>query len=169
MTANVKVSHVEMFARPHAPPIPPPRPDLLVLHARRLSVPYYRFLYAQVGQEYSWESRAKMSDTQLGALLADPLDEVHVLHVAGCPAGFVEFDCRTEGDIEIVQFGLTREFIGQGLGRWFLRWAIDHAWDRSPRRLWLHTCTLDHPRALPNYLDAGFVLFKEETKTRETA
>jgi GNAT superfamily N-acetyltransferase len=69
--------------------------------------------------------------------------------------------------VEIVQFGLMREFIGQGLGKYFLQWAIDRAWAGNPERLWLHTCTLDHPAALPNYLKAGFTVFKQEQKVRE--
>ncbi len=80
----------------------------------------------------------------------------------GVPAGFAELDRRIEGEIELVQFGLMPEFIGQGLGRYFLQWAIDKAWSYHPRRFWLHTCTKDHPAALPNYLKAGFVVYKEE-------
>lgn len=59
------------------------------------------------------------------------------------------------------------EFIGQGLGKFFLRWAIERAWGYAPRRLWLHTCSLDHPAALPNYLKAGFAVFKETTTRKE--
>jgi GNAT superfamily N-acetyltransferase len=70
------------------------------------------------------------------------------------------------GEVELVQFGLTPEFIGQGLGKFFLQWAIDRAWGYGPRRLWLHTCTLDHPAALPNYLKAGFRIYKEERTVR---
>jgi GNAT superfamily N-acetyltransferase len=80
-----------------------------------------------------------------------PLNEVHVLHVDGTPAGFAELDRRIEGEIELVQFGLMPEFIGQSLGRYFLQWTIDKAWSYGPRRFWLHTCTKDHPAALPNY------------------
>jgi len=59
------------------------------------------------------------------------------------------------------------DFIGQGLGKWFLQWTIDKAWSDGPKRFWLHTCTLDHPAALPNYSKAGFVLFKQEAIRRE--
>ena len=84
----------------------------------------------------------------------------------GVPAGFAELDRRIEGEIELAQFGLMPEFIGQGLGRYFLRWAIDKAWNYGPRRFWLHTDTKDHPAALPNYLKAGFAIYKEEVKDR---
>jgi len=76
-------------------------------------------------------------------------------------------DRRQPGEIELVQFGLMGEFIGQGLGQWFLQWTIDKAWSYQPRRLWLHTCSLDHPAAVPLYTKAGFVQFKEEAIRRE--
>jgi hypothetical protein len=66
-----------------------------------------------------------------------------------------------------VQFGLIPEFIGQGPGRYFLQWPIDKAWTYQPRRFWLHTCTKDHPAALPNYLKAGFCVYQERINEKE--
>lgn len=165
-TRDVKVFYLEMRAHV-ACEVAPPRAGLLVLHARRPSVPYYRFLYNTVGKEYHWYSRGKLTDAELAAVLGHPANEVHVLHADGSPAGFVEFDRRMPGEIEIVQFGLMPECIGQGLGKYFLRWAIDRAWSYQPGRLWLHTCDQDHPTALPNYLKAGFVLYKQELTSRK--
>jgi GNAT superfamily N-acetyltransferase len=162
---DVKVYYLQMFARPQRA-VPAPREGLAVIHARRPTVAYYRFLYDGVGRDYDWTSRKKLSDAQLAVILHDPRDEVHVLLVEGVPAGFAELDRRTEGEIELVQFGLMPEFIGQGLGRYFLQWTIDKAWSYNPQRFWLHTCTKDHPAALPNYLKAGFALYKEEVKNQ---
>jgi GNAT superfamily N-acetyltransferase len=162
---QVTVFYLEMVSRPDRV-VPPPRDGLTVLHAREPTVRYYRFLYDAVGGPWQWLSRKKLSDEELARVLCDPRNEVHVLHADGVPAGFAELDRRVEGEIELVQFGLMPEFIGQGLGKYFLQWAIDRAWGYGPRRLWLHTCTLDHPNALPNYLRAGFVLSKQETKVR---
>jgi GNAT superfamily N-acetyltransferase len=83
---------------------------------------------------------------------------------AQLPCKLNTLDRRNKDDIELVQFGLMPEFIGQGLGRYFLQWTIDKAWSYGPRRFWLHTCTKDHPAALPNYLKAGFTSYKEEVK-----
>src|SRR4051812_23828797 len=116
---DVTVYYLEMWSRSEGAMSPPPRDGLLVLHARKPSVAYYRFLYDRVGRAYHWYSRGKLSDAELGAILANPTNEVHVLHADGSPAGFVEFDCRVDGEIEIVQFGLMPEYIGQGLGKWF--------------------------------------------------
>jgi GNAT superfamily N-acetyltransferase len=165
-TVPVRVYYLEMLA-PNARTVPTPRGELTVLHARRPSVAYYRFLYNAVGKEYHWYSRGRLSDAELAALIQDPRDETHVLHVDGVPAGFAELDRRQPGEIELVQFGLIGEFIGRGLGKHFLQWVIDKAWSYGPRRFWLHTCTLDHPAALPNYQKAGFAIYKEETITRE--
>ena len=162
----VKTTYLQMFA--HARRfVPPPREGLVVVHAKKPSVAYYRFLYDCVGRDYHWSSRKKLSDAQLAALLNDPRLEVHVLMADGVPAGFAELDRRTESEIELVQFGLMPEFIGQGLGKYFLQWTIDKAWSYQPRRFWLHTCTKDHPAALPNYLKAGFAIYKEAFEDEE--
>ena len=162
---EVTVYYLEMLAPPeHAVE---PRSELTVVHAQRPSVAYYRFLYDSVGKYYHWLSRRKLSDGELAAILGDPLNELHVLHVDGSPAGFAELDRRQSDEIELVQFGLMPDFIGQGLGKRFLQWTIKLAWSYQPKRFWLHTCTLDHPAALPTYKNAGFVQYKEETIRRE--
>ena len=163
---DVKVTYLEMRIRPERV-VPAPRDGLTVIHAKRPTIAYYRFLYDAVGRHYHWVRRTRYSDEELARIIHDPRDEVHVLHVDGVPAGYAELDRRVEGEIELNQFGLTADFIGQGLGKWFLQWTIDRAWNYGPHRFWLHTCTLDHPNALPNYQKAGFVAYKEEVKGRD--
>jgi len=165
---DVTVYYLEMNT-PVRRALPAPRSGLTILHAKAPSVAYYRFLYNAVGKDYHWRSRAIMPDAELAALLRDPLVEVHVLHVDGCPAGFAEIDRRNSDDVELVQFGLVREHIGQGLGKYFLQQIIHHIFGAGARRFWLHTCTLDHPNAMPNYQKAGFVLYKQELIQREIA
>jgi GNAT superfamily N-acetyltransferase len=163
---DVTVYYLEMRA-PSPRIVPAPREGLTVRHVPAPSVPDYRSLYNAVGKDYYWLSRRKMTDEALAALLGDPRNELHVLHVDETPAGFAELDRRQAQEIELVQFGLLPAFIGRGLGKWFLQWTIDRAWRYQPQRLWLHTCSLDHPAALPNYQQAGLVLFKQETIRRE--
>jgi GNAT superfamily N-acetyltransferase len=165
-TVEVTVYYLEMLA-PSGRVVPVPREGLTVQHVPSPTVPDYRALYNAVGRDYHWLSRRKMSDEALAAILDDPRNELHVLHVDGTPAGFAELDRRQPEEIELVQFGLMPAFIGQGLGKWFLQWTVDKAWSYGPKRFWLHTCTLDHAAALPNYRKAGFVLFRQETIRRE--
>jgi len=162
----VTVYYLEMLA-PSGRSVPIPRDGLTVIHAQTPTIPYYRFLYDAVGSEYNWLSRRKLSDSELAAIIHDPLNDLHVLHVNGTPAGFAELDRRQPNEVELVQFGLMPDFIGQGLGKWFLQWTVDKAWSHKPKRFWLHTCTLDHAAALPTYKKAGFIQYKQDEIRRE--
>lgn len=156
------VSYLEMRAAPTAAQTPPPRPDLTVVHARRPTTSFYRFLYDRVGAPWLWTDRRRLSDAELRVILDDDRVEVWVLQASGVPAGYVELDRREGADIELAYFGLMPEFIGAKLGPYLLDWAIRRAWSYSPQRFWVHTQTLDHPRALPLYQQLGFVKYKEE-------
>jgi GNAT superfamily N-acetyltransferase len=153
------ITYLEMRSPPAQPPRPAPRPDLEIRRAWRPTVSFYRYLYSAVGGPWSWTDRRRLNDAALAAILNDPLVEVNVLWLAGVPAGYAELDRRAPPDIEIGYFGLMPEFIGQGLGGYLLDWTIHHAWRARPRRLWLHTCDLDHPRALGFYQHAGFRIY----------
>jgi GNAT superfamily N-acetyltransferase len=84
-----------------------------------------------------------------------------VLRAAGKSAGFFELDSSNWPDVNLNYFGLVPAMIGRGLGKPLLRAAINEvALMTKPgraRRITVNTCTADHPRALPNYLAAGFV------------
>ena len=140
-------------------------PDRIEADVRRVAAPTaeeYRALYREVGEDYHWRDRLAWSDAQLADYLGDPAIELWVLTVAGRRAGDFELR-RGDGATEIVYFGLTPPFIGRGLGRFLLARAIDEGW-RTPgtTKLWLHTCTLDSPAALPNYLARGFRVVRTE-------
>jgi GNAT superfamily N-acetyltransferase len=160
---EVTIVYLEMWTRPDPRPRPAPRPDARVVRAELPTVSFYRYLYDQVGGPWLWYERKLMSDERLAAIVQDPAVEVQVLHVGGVPAGYAELDCRAAGEIEIAYFGLVPEFIGQGLGAYFLAWAVNRAWDLGPRRVWVHTCSLDHRRALGSYRAAGFSEYARET------
>ena len=134
-----------------------------MVRAHSPTVSFYRYLYNEVGGPWLWYERRRMSDRRLAQLVQDPAIEVQVLQVGGVPAGYAELDRRTPGEIELAYFGLVPDFIGRGLGAYFLAWAVHRAWDLAPRRLWVHTCSLDHPRALATYLGAGFAEYSRET------
>jgi GNAT superfamily N-acetyltransferase len=79
------------------------------------------------------------------------------------PAGYFELREHDDRSVEIAYFGLLPDFIGRGWGKYLLTRAAEAAWQLKPSRIWLHTCTLDHPAALPNYLKRGFRAVREET------
>ena len=88
--------------------------------------------------------------------------ETWVAYVGGTPAGYFEMATGAADGVEITQFGLLPSFIGIGLGGHLLCDAVQRAREMRAGRVWLHTCSADHPHALPNYRARGFRPFKEE-------
>jgi GNAT superfamily N-acetyltransferase len=130
----------------------------------RPTVSFYRFLYNTIGEAWLWGDRRKLADEAIAAIVQDPRVELHVLYAAGVPAGYAELDGRVAGEVELGYFGIMPEFIGQKLGPYLLSFAVHEAWRRGPRRVWVHTCSLDHPSALSMYERAGFRQFKREVE-----
>lgn len=116
----------------------------------------YRALYARIGQPWLWFTRAVLDDEALGRIIAHPQVEALALAGEDGDVALVELDFRRPGECELVFFGLVPESCGRGLGTGLLREALRRAFARPVSRIWLHTCTLDHPAALPLYLKAGF-------------
>jgi len=123
---------------------------------------FYRFLYGEVGRAYHWIDRLPWTDEQIRTHLARAEITLWVMYSEGAPAGYFELERHDDGSIEIAYFGLLGEFIGRGLGKHLLSAAVAQAWNDGANRVWLHTCTLDDPAAMPNYLKRGFKPFNEE-------
>ena len=124
---------------------------------------FYRYLYREVGRFYHWIDRLPWTDDEIRAHLARPDITLWVMYCEATPAGYFELERHDDGSIEIAYFGLLQEFLGRGLGKHLLSVAVAQAWTDGANRVWLHTCTLDDPAALPNYLKRGFEPFKKET------
>jgi ribosomal protein S18 acetylase RimI-like enzyme len=160
------VTYLEMTMRPTLPPTAlSSRRKAALLRAHRPSVAFYRFLYKSIGEPWMWFMRLKLDDEALAAIVQDDKVEIYVLYVDGVPAGFIELDRRQEPEIELAYLGLMPDFVGGGLGAYLLASAIDIAWSYEPSRLWVHTCTQDHPRALALYQRFGFKPYKQESTT----
>lgn len=134
--------------------------DATILRMAQPDLPFYRFLYREVGYQWRWYDRLKLSDADLHAALTAPGVVIDVLYADGVPAGYIEQAMQSDGDTEIVYFGLRTVFIGRGLGKHLLSCGVQRAWDDGASRLWLHTCNLDSPHALANYRARGFVVYR---------
>ncbi|MEO8201044.1 MAG: GNAT family N-acetyltransferase [Gemmatimonadota bacterium] len=130
-----------------------------VLHC---PVSFHRFLYREVGKLYHWRDRLNWTDEAIRSYLDDDTITLYVLYQEGAPAGYFELRRWEDASTEIAYFGLLPEFTGRGLGKALLSGAVERAWASGATRVWLHTCTLDDPAALPNYLKRGFQSFREE-------
>jgi len=150
------ITHLAMTARPVRPPLPMPQAKLALMRVEECTASFYRYLYNTVGEPWVWYVRRLWSDERLRLWLARPEIEVSVLYVAGVPAGFFEIERPASGETELCYFGLVPDFIGRGIGAWFLHQAVESAWRPPTARLIVHTSTFDHPRALALYRRAGF-------------
>jgi GNAT superfamily N-acetyltransferase len=105
-----------------------------------------------------------MPDAELAAKIQSPGVEVHALVFEGRDEGFCELDFRIAGHCEIAMFGVTARLVGGGTGRWLMNRAMELAWSRPVARVWLHTCTFDHPSALAFYQRSGFRAFRRQVE-----
>ena len=106
-------------------------------------------------------------DAEVLATIRDPLVDVYALAWKGVDHGLLELDRREPPDLELAYFGLTPTLVGSGAGRWLMTQAIQAAWRHAPRRFWVHTCSLDHPKALPFYVRAGFTPYKRAVEVAD--
>ncbi|WP_027521663.1 GNAT family N-acetyltransferase [Bradyrhizobium sp. Ec3.3] len=154
------VTHLEMTARP------PLRDDPVgAWRLRPVEQPgldWFRALYARVGEDWLWFSRLRMPDAELAAIVQSPRVEIYALVADGREEGLLELDFREAGQCEIVFFGVTAKLIGTGAGRWLMNRALERAWSQEIRRVWVHTCTFDHPSALAFYQRSGFRAFRRQ-------
>jgi ribosomal protein S18 acetylase RimI-like enzyme len=160
---EMTITYLEM-KKPAARPVFLPSGKIALLRTPKPSVAFYRYLYNTVGEAWFWYERRALTDAALQAAIQAEGVELSVLYVEGEPAGYVELDFRNRDDVNVAYFGLMPGNIGRGLGTFLLGAALDEIWRRTPQRVWVHTCTLDHPRALRLYQKLGFVPYKQETQ-----
>jgi GNAT superfamily N-acetyltransferase len=122
-------------------------------------------LYQAVGRDWHWRDRLAWSQEEWRRYVHRPEFQTWLGFVSGTPFGYFELERQAGKDVEIRIFGLLPSFLGQGLGGYLLTEAIRRAWDMDARRVWVHTCTLDHPVALANYKARGLRLYDEQVSS----
>jgi GNAT superfamily N-acetyltransferase len=164
---EVRRTYLELSSPAALAAAPCPDPRARIEAVQECPPSFFRYLYAEVGRRYHWTDRLPWSDEELAARLADPNVSLHLLTVSGAPAGYFELEKEADGSVQVAFFGLLPEFHGRGLGKYLLTRAAEEAFSLGANRVWLHTCTLDDPAALPNYEARGFRRTREETYTTD--
>lgn len=126
-----------------------------------------RFFYATIGGDWYWTDRLPWSYAKWMAYLDRPELETWIVSADGVPAGYCELEKQSDGSVEVAYFGIVRQFTGKGLGGLLLSAGVRRAWEMGANRVWVHTCTLDDPRALSHYQARGFRIYKKETETKQ--
>ncbi|AUG80770.1 Acetyltransferase [Kitasatospora sp. MMS16-BH015] len=134
------------------------------------SSPLVRGTQAAVGADYGWRSATCTDEQWLAKLAAHPLRQYWLLTHGEEPAGVAYLEPQAPGEVELTAFGLVPEYLGRGFGGYALTLALQQAWATEPlaaervNRVWLHTCSDDHPHALANYLRRGLRSYRVETE-----
>ena len=158
------VTTLEMRQRPPLRPLPASRLRLAPWH--QPAAEKYRVLFRRIGAPWLWFSRLVMDEATLVGIIHHPDVQVFAaVDPAGVEVGMLELDFRAPGECELAYFGLIPELAGQGHGRWLMAEALGRAWRKGVERVWVHTCTLDHPSALGFYRASGFTAIARTIET----
>jgi GNAT superfamily N-acetyltransferase len=158
------VTALEMRQRPPLRPLPASR--LRLVAWKEPSPEKYRALFRRIGAPWLWFSRLAMDEAALTRIIHDPGIAIFAaVDPAGVEVGMLELDFRTPRECEISYFGLIPELAGQGHGRWLMAEAMARSWTKGVERVWVHTCTLDHPSALGFYRASGFTAISRTIET----
>ncbi len=162
MELEVTTTELEMLSPGEFRPKTLDRDDVLV---KKVAIPtpvINHFFFVNVGRPWKWYSRLKWTFADWTALVQKETTSTWIGYIKESPFGYIELD--QQGDsVEIAFFGLLPQFIGMGLGGFLLSEAIRLAWELKPKRVWVHTCTLDHKYALNNYLARGLSICSRKT------
>ncbi|MFP5455627.1 MAG: GNAT family N-acetyltransferase [Alphaproteobacteria bacterium] len=149
------VTSLEMRERPRPRPIP--ATPFRLTRWKQPGAEKYRALFRRVGEPWLWFSRLVMPEPELLAIIQDEAVEIYAVEDRrGIEIGMLELDFRIAGEAEIAFFGLVPELAGKGHGGWLMAQALGLGWRGGIDRMWVHTCTLDHPAALAFYRKHGF-------------
>lgn len=150
------------------------RPGQVVpeLSLRRVdgTLPLMRTTNAQVGAPYGWRSASRTDEEWQDLMRCHPLRQYWLITLKDETVGVANLEPQPDGDVEITTFGLLHDHVGRGLGGHALTLTIQQAWDSEPvkspavRRVWLHTCSFDHPNALRNYQRRGLTVYRVEVE-----
>ena len=129
-----------------------------------------KFFYKQIGKSHKWVDRLEWNDSNWIKYVSYKNVSTFVLKKKADIAGFFELIYhKDKSEIEIAYFGLLDDYIGEKLGGYMLSEAIKKSFSFNIKRVWVHTCSLDHINALQNYLSRGMKIYNKETLNIKSA
>ena len=123
-----------------------------------------KFFYKNVGKNHHWIDSLIWTDQQWSNYTSDNKVKTYILKNKDDLAGYFELIFhKDKKEVEIAYLGLLEEYYNKKLGSYLLSAAIRNSFSNKIKRVWVHTCSLDHQNALNNYLSRGMKIFKKET------
>lgn len=147
---------LECRGAPTGEPVPAASPNWRFERIARPELGWYVALLRKVGTAHLWYQRLSLSDDAITAKIGDEATILHVLFDGDEPMGLAELDLTEPRSAELVYFGVAPELVGSGAARFMMDRLLRVAFGFDIDRLWLHTNTIDHPKAMGFYRRAGF-------------
>ena len=140
-----------------------PSKDYFIKYIKPADFQLNKFFYKRVGKKHHWVDRLEWSNKKWIDYVSDEKVKTYVLIAKDDLAGYFEliYD-QDKNEIEIAYLGLLEEYQNKKLGSYLLSSAIKNSFLEKPKRVCVHTCSLDHKNALDNYISRGMKIFKKE-------
>ena len=123
-----------------------------------------KFFYKEIGKNHRWVDRLIWNDKEWIEYTTKNNTKTYILKKENDLVGYFELIFhRDKNETEIAYLGILEEYLNKKLGAYLLSNAITKSFLDKPKRVWVHTCSLDHKNALNNYLSRGMKIFKKET------
>ena len=164
MREQVKRNYLEIISLNDLKEANKPSKDYSLSLINPIDFQLNKFFYKNIGKNHNWVDRLIWTEKNWIQYTTDEKVKTYVLKNNEDLAGYFELIFHKEkNEIEIAYLGLLKEFHNKKLGSYLLSSAIKFSFLISPKRVWVHTCSLDHKNALQNYLSRGMKIFKKET------
>ena len=164
MTQEVKRNYLEINSLKDLKEVQKPSSNYSLKLLDPVNFQLNKFFYKNVGKKHHWVDRLSWTEKQWIEYTSSEKVKTFVLKKNLDLVGYFELNIhKDENEVEIAYLGLLEEYHNQKLGSYLLSSAIKNSFLEKPKRVWVHTCSLDHKNALSNYLARGMKIFKQET------
>jgi len=164
VTEEVQRNYLEINSIQDLNKVIKPEEDYSLYLLNPINFQLNKFFYKNIGKKHKWIDRLVWTETQWIDYVSNKNVKTYVLKFKEDFAGFFELILHSEKkEVEIAYFGLLEEFQNKKLGSYLLSQAIQKSFKENIKRVWVHTCSLDHKNALNNYIARGMKIFKTET------
>ncbi len=141
-------------------PVEPPPPGFALRKLSQADATLHRKLYRDIGEPWLWSGLLMKGKSEMEAYLADDKVLSFAAYDSARAIGMLDLELSRDG-VEIVYFGLAPSHTGKGAGNWLMAETIRIAREAGQKRLWLHTCNFDHPKAIVFYQKQGFAIYAQ--------
>ena len=164
MTNQIKRNYLEIKSLNELVSQKKPLDDLNLIKVEPADFQINKFFYKNVGKKHKWVDRLNWKiDNWIDYLNSLGVNTFVLKQKDELVGYFEQIYYKDKQDCEIAYFGILEEYIGKKLGGYLLTEAIKNSFLLGSKRVWVHTCSLDHDHALNNYLSRGMKIFQTET------